>query len=151
MFISTKIWILKVISLQYCIGLFGSVLQSVWNFALVSFLTYTNSLFYGKYLFSLPRTQYDTERRNRARARLWYKKPLQESRVSTSSIYRLSMAHWAVRKSIAPRLRSDCIDLVPYLTLAESTRLPILLCKYFNLAGAPERTVRYLRRRSYGT
>jgi hypothetical protein len=39
--------------------------------------------------------------------------------------------------------RSDCI--VPYLTLAKSTRLPILLCKYFNLAGAPKRTVGYLR------
>ncbi len=40
------------------------------------------------------------------------------------------------------RIDLDCI--VPYLTLAKSTRLPILLCKYFNLAGAPKRTVRYL-------
>ena len=39
----------------------------------------------------------------------------------------------------AVRIDSDCI--VPYLTLAKSTRLPILLCKYFNLAGAPKRTV----------
>jgi hypothetical protein len=37
------------------------------------------------------------------------------------------------------RLYSDCI--VPYLTLTKSTRLPILLCKYFNIAGAPKRTV----------
>ena len=37
------------------------------------------------------------------------------------------------------RIDSDCI--VPYLTLAKSTRLPILLCKYFNVAGAPKRTV----------
>jgi hypothetical protein len=40
------------------------------------------------------------------------------------------------------RIDSDCY--VPYLTLAKPTRLPILLCKYFNLAGAPKRTVRYL-------
>jgi hypothetical protein len=38
------------------------------------------------------------------------------------------------------RVDLDCI--VPYLTLAKSTRLPILLCKIANLAGAPERTVR---------
>jgi hypothetical protein len=41
------------------------------------------------------------------------------------------------------RLRSDCI--VPYLTLAKSTRLPLLLCKIFNSAGAPKRTVGSLR------
>ena len=40
------------------------------------------------------------------------------------------------------RIDLDCI--VPYLTLAKSMRLPILLCKIANLAGAPERTVRYL-------
>jgi hypothetical protein len=40
------------------------------------------------------------------------------------------------------RIDSNCI--VPYLILAKSTRLPILLCKYFSLAGAPKRTVRYL-------
>jgi hypothetical protein len=34
--------------------------------------------------------------------------------------------------------------VVPYLTLAKSTRLPILLCKFFNLAGPPKRTVGYL-------
>ena len=41
---------------------------------------------------------------------------------------------------------SDCN--VPYLTLAKSTRLPILLCKLFNLAGVPKRTVGYLRTRT---
>ena len=43
-----------------------------------------------------------------------------------------------------PRVDLDCI--VPYLTLAKSTRLPILLCKIRSLAGASKRTVRHLRR-----
>jgi hypothetical protein len=30
-----------------------------------------------------------------------------------------------------------------FLYEEKSTRLPILLCKYFNLAGAPKRTVGY--------
>jgi hypothetical protein len=47
------------------------------------------------------------------------------------------------QKSALVTVRSDCI--VPYLTLAKSTRLPILLCNFFNLAGAPKRTVGYLR------
>jgi hypothetical protein len=42
------------------------------------------------------------------------------------------------------RVDLDCI--VPYLTLAKSTRLPILLCKIRSLAGASKRTVRHLRR-----
>ena len=50
---------------------------------------------------------------------------------------RACMRSWHGRACV--RLYSDCI--VPYLTLAKSTRLPILLCKYFNLAGAPKRTV----------
>ena len=43
-----------------------------------------------------------------------------------------------------PRLRSDCIRVRVFLYEEKSTRLPILLCKYFNLAGAPKRTVGYL-------
>jgi hypothetical protein len=49
-------------------------------------------------------------------------------------------ASWSDRAR-AHRIDLDCI--VPYLTLAKSTRLPILLCK-INLARAPKRTIRYL-------
>jgi hypothetical protein len=35
-----------------------------------------------------------------------------------------------------------------FLYEEKSTRLPILLCKYFDLAGAPKRTVGYLRCRT---
>jgi hypothetical protein len=57
---------------------------------------------------------------------------------------RCSLIEAVIGGSVAARIDSDCI--VPYLTLAKSTRLPILLCKFFNLAGAPKRTVGYLRR-----
>ena len=49
-------------------------------------------------------------------------------------------------RTFSLRVDLDCI--VPYLTLAKSTRLPILLCKIANLAGAPQRTVGKLRRRN---
>jgi hypothetical protein len=39
----------------------------------------------------------------------------------------------------------DLYCIVPYLILAKSTRLPILVCKITDLAAEPKRTVRYLR------
>ena len=48
------------------------------------------------------------------------------------------------------RIDSDCIRVAPYLTFAKSTRLPILLCKFFNLAGAPKCSVRSTSYCSFG-